>query len=181
MNNAQNVFQVAQNLLSLGADHDVYMKNIYSSYEAAYLKLLGTFLEKMEVVEMKNNNSYVWSGIPYEEFISFGQAQGPAPTVGVRRFRSARVDPNKINKFSGIRETVADNFFRSVTGTKFGVALLESKKGEVSVSFRSNAPFDVSPYARALGGGGHAQAAGCTLYGEYEKIVKQVLDVLGKG
>lgn len=156
MNDAKKVFQVAQELLSLGADHLSYMKHIYSNIEVGYVKLIGRFLEKTKLEKSKKGMLFSWTGISYSEYTKYGT-------------------------FPGIREAVADDFLRNISGTQFGLVLLETVPGEVSVSFRSNIPFDVSPYARALGGGGHAQAAGCTLLGKYEEIVKRVLSELGKG
>lgn len=56
-----------------------------------------------------------------------------------------------------------------------GVSLLELDDGRVSVSMRSRAPFDVSKVAVELGGGGHAQAAGCTLNGSLQKAEYEVI------
>ena len=56
-----------------------------------------------------------------------------------------------------------------------GVSLLELDDGRVSVSMRSRAPFDVSKVALELGGGGHAQAAGCTLNGTLKKAEYEVI------
>lgn len=44
----------------------------------------------------------------------------------------------------------------------------------IAVSFRSYAPDDISRVAVALGGGGHAQAAGCTLHLPMEEAVQTV-------
>ena len=56
-----------------------------------------------------------------------------------------------------------------------GVSLLELDNGRVSVSMRSRAPFDVSKVAVELGGGGHAQAAGCTVNGKLAKVEYEVI------
>ena len=50
--------------------------------------------------------------------------------------------------------------------------------GTVGVSMRSALGFDVSQVAVALGGGGHAQAAGCTLPGPLLAVKEQVLSRL---
>ncbi|MGB1251208.1 MAG: DHH family phosphoesterase [Candidatus Promineifilaceae bacterium] len=56
-----------------------------------------------------------------------------------------------------------------------GASLLELDDGRVSVSMRSRAPFDVSKVAVELGGGGHAQAAGCTLNGSLARAEFEVI------
>lgn len=47
----------------------------------------------------------------------------------------------------------------------YGLVWYMAADNKVKLSFRSNAPYDVSALAKALGGGGHAQAAGaeCTI------------------
>jgi len=53
---------------------------------------------------------------------------------------------------------------RALHGVEVAILFTEWPEGEVHVSLRSKAYVDVSRIARALGGGGHPRAAGCTLY-----------------
>jgi phosphoesterase RecJ-like protein len=55
------------------------------------------------------------------------------------------------------------NLPRSLEGVEVAVLFSDEGLGEVRVSLRSNRRVDVSAIAVALGGGGHARAAGCTL------------------
>lgn len=57
------------------------------------------------------------------------------------------------------------NRLKSVRGWEIGATLVESAPGVVRASFRTRDParFDVSKLAAALGGGGHAAAAGAVL------------------
>jgi phosphoesterase RecJ-like protein len=64
-------------------------------------------------------------------------------------------------------EGVVD-YLRTVAGVDLLVLLREQEKGW-RVSLRSLAGVDVSRVAKALGGGGHAAAAGCTLHGTHEE------------
>jgi len=50
---------------------------------------------------------------------------------------------------------------------------------KIKVSMRSK-EIDVSNIALSLGGGGHKMAAGCTLVGTMESVLKQVLDIVKK-
>jgi phosphoesterase RecJ-like protein len=54
----------------------------------------------------------------------------------------------------------------------------ERPDGTVGVSMRAVPGFDVSQVAVSLGGGGHAQAAGCTLPGSLAEIKARVLALL---
>jgi phosphoesterase RecJ-like protein len=53
-------------------------------------------------------------------------------------------------------------------------------EGKIKISFRSKDDFNVDHFSRAFGGGGHPNAAGCTLEGSIDNIVKTVIDELIK-
>jgi len=55
------------------------------------------------------------------------------------------------------------DFVRSVGGVQIAMMFKEASTGEVGVSFRSRGSLDVARLARQFGGGGHRNAAGCTL------------------
>ena len=48
------------------------------------------------------------------------------------------------------------------------------------MSFRSKKNFDVSALALKFGGGGHKNAAGATVKGEFNKTITNVIDKLKK-
>ncbi|MBC7242190.1 MAG: bifunctional oligoribonuclease/PAP phosphatase NrnA [Anaerolineae bacterium] len=60
------------------------------------------------------------------------------------------------------------------------VGLLFYDKGDhaVEVGFRAKPGIDISGVAFALGGGGHPQAAGCTVEGSLEEVRARVLDMV---
>lgn len=58
------------------------------------------------------------------------------------------------------------------------VVFTERVDGQVEVGFRAVPGFDVAQVALALGGGGHALAAGCLVPGPLEKAERQVLEIL---
>lgn len=64
---------------------------------------------------------------------------------------------------------------RSIQGIELAIFLSEYENGEVHVSFRSRDWFDCSRLAVLLGGGGHPRAAGCTLKGNLEAIIEEVI------
>ena len=109
---------------------------------------MGKFLDKLQFDKM---GKFVWSAVSHEEYSALGKPVGG-------------------------QSTIADMFFNSVSGADFGIALLEIEKGEVNISFRSKWDTDVSVLARTLGGGGHKNAAGATLFGDFNNIIKKVLN-----
>ena len=69
---------------------------------------------------------------------------------------------------------------RSVSGVEAGVVFKIYSEKEVKVSLRSNEYTDVSAVAAAFGGGGHARAAGVTMYEPYESAKEKILAALEK-
>ncbi len=55
---------------------------------------------------------------------------------------------------------------------------VEKPDGQVEIGFRSRPGYDVSQVALSLGGGGHPQAAGCTIPGPLEDAQRRVLPLL---
>lgn len=73
------------------------------------------------------------------------------------------------------------NFARSIIGVEVALFFKEVKEGEVRVSWRSGPNADVSRLAAHFGGGGHARAAGCTIHGNLQGAMRQVLGFLVDG
>ncbi len=65
---------------------------------------------------------------------------------------------------------------RSLQGNQIAYLVRESKDAKSArVSLRSNPPFEVGSVAQAFGGGGHKQAAGCTISGALDAVVADVV------
>jgi phosphoesterase RecJ-like protein len=65
---------------------------------------------------------------------------------------------------------------RSLAGNQIAYLLREAKdRKSVRCSMRSNPPFEVGGVAQALGGGGHLQAAGCTIAGDLANAQREVV------
>ena len=67
------------------------------------------------------------------------------------------------------------NYPRSVATVKVGCLLRELGGGRVKVSLRAKGEVDVNRIAAKFGGGGHANAAGCTIAGSLDAVTEQVL------
>jgi phosphoesterase RecJ-like protein len=70
------------------------------------------------------------------------------------------------------------NFINTANEADIAVVFDELRDGKINVSMRAIPGYDVSQVAFNLGGGGHAQAAGCTLAGPLEAAREQVLSML---
>jgi len=92
-------------------------------------------LAKM-IEHMKIEGELVYSWLSYEDYLSLGCTE---------------------NDSSGFVSEL-----RSMKDIEVAILFTEFPKGEVHVSFRSKQWLNVSKIASALGGGGHARAAGCS-------------------
>lgn len=70
------------------------------------------------------------------------------------------------------------NYALSVEGVEAAVFLRELPEGRVRLSLRSKGRVNVAALAEQLGGGGHENAAGCTLDGPLERALEEILGVL---
>jgi phosphoesterase RecJ-like protein len=67
-------------------------------------------------------------------------------------------------------------YLRGIEEADVAILLKEAEDGAVKVSMRSRPHIDVSAIAFALGGGGHRQAAGCTVAGPRERAQQTLID-----
>ena len=73
------------------------------------------------------------------------------------------------------------NEIRAVKNVRVAVLITEMEEGGgLRASFRSRGEYDVSKIALAFGGGGHRQAAGCHIKGNYEDAKNKLLNALKK-
>ncbi|MGE5235120.1 MAG: DHH family phosphoesterase [Acidobacteriota bacterium] len=70
------------------------------------------------------------------------------------------------------------NIARSIDGVRVAVLLKAFKEGAVRVSLRSRDDTDVRAVAASFGGGGHTNAAGCTVPGTLDTARRAILDLL---
>jgi phosphoesterase RecJ-like protein len=143
--NRKRTMRVVADLVDMGADMDFIGENFYEKYDFDYVKMVSEFLARM-----KKEKKFVWSAVDYETY-------------------------KKYHFPEGVREAVAGNFFKAIKDVDFGVALLEMKKGVVSISFRSKKNIDVIGFAKLFGGGGHKNAAGAIVEGEFKDVVKDAV------
>ncbi|MEK7472738.1 MAG: bifunctional oligoribonuclease/PAP phosphatase NrnA [Patescibacteria group bacterium] len=145
-------FEIAAKLLSLGANKDEIIFNIFRSVKFGTLKFWGKVIENMQY---DINYSFIWSAIPLSVYKEYGED-------------------------SSSKEDVANLFSPVVRDTDFGLIMVEIDKDVLAISFRARSNFDVSKIAEALGGGGHIAASGAKVKGLFEDSVKKVLEVCRK-
>ncbi|MEZ0324888.1 MAG: bifunctional oligoribonuclease/PAP phosphatase NrnA [Fimbriimonas sp.] len=121
-------------LLEHGGDLTLVQEEIFQSKSLASARLLGRSLETMR---LDCNNQIAWS------------------TLSSRDFEQAHASDEDTEGFV--------NELLFITSVQVAALLREPKQGKVRVSIRSRGDYDVAEVARTFGGGGHKNAAGCTI------------------
>lgn len=86
--------------------------------------------------------------------------------------------PLELREELGVSEDDLDgvsSMLRSIEGTFAAALLKENTKGVWKASLRSGEQIDVSAVCAALGGGGHARAAGCSIEGEEKEAAELIM------
>ena len=77
--------------------------------------------------------------------------------------------------YAGRDDADLTNVLSAIEGSDVSIVFNEQNSGKVKVSWRSNAPYDVTQIAQQFGGGGHPQASGAEFEGTLEEVEKKVL------
>ena len=148
--------RIAAELLELGVDPWEMTVRVYEQQPLARMKLLAEVLGTLELA-----------------------AGGKLAMLTITREMVAR---------TGTHLDLTDGFInygRSVDGVEVAASLREPENGSSSwrVSFRSRGNVDVATIAQKLGGGGHRNAAGCSIEGDREtvrdRIAAEIREALG--
>lgn len=139
-------FEMAKDLMLLGARRDEIIQNIFQSNPYNYYKLLGEALNTLDIVDGKIASIMVTKEMLKRNVISFNDVDG------------------------------ITSYTRDIDGVEVGILVKEKKENEVKISLRSKNYVDVSQIAKTFNGGGHVRAAGCTIYDSVENAKRKVLE-----
>lgn len=142
-------FEVAGEMVRRGVDPWAVAEQVYETQSARRLRLLGRVLDSLDV-----------SSDGRVAFIT-------TMCADLREFDCGK---DALEGFI--------NYPRSIVGVEVAVSFREEEGGVFRVSFRSKGRVDVSAVAARFGGGGHRNAAGCTVPGTLAYVKKRVLEAL---
>lgn len=77
--------------------------------------------------------------------------------------------------YTGRDDADLTNILSAIEGSDVSIVFNEENSGKVKVSWRSNAPYDVSRIAQQFGGGGHPPASGAEIEGTLEEVENLIL------
>ena len=142
-------FDMAKNLLLLGADTQRVIQNVFGSNPFNFYKLLGAALNTLEIIDTKVAVMMVTQEMLQKYNIDFKDIDGIVP------------------------------YARDIENVEIGILLKEKCNNEIKVSLRSKSYANVSKIAKVFSGGGHMRASGCTINDNIEnakiKIIKEAL------
>lgn len=153
-NTSAKVFRVARECLRAGVDPGKVAEKVYENQPLSRLRLLALVLETLEV-----------------------KAAGQVSLVTVTQKMMAETGATPDQTEDLI------NFPRSLKGTEVALLFREINYGQYRVSLRSRGRINVAQIATEFQGGGHPNAAGCTVEGDLltvkEKVLQRVRTALG--
>ena len=141
----RQTMEIAGALIDKGFDFTKIIDDTYFKKDFNAAKLLGLVLTN---AKLEFNGQCCYGVLDYDTWTGY-------------------IDDKK--KMDGI----IDNL-RNISGVEIALFMYESDKGEYKVSFRSINK-NVSSIATALGGGGHIRAAGATVYGRADELLKNAI------
>ncbi|MBI5419830.1 MAG: bifunctional oligoribonuclease/PAP phosphatase NrnA [Deltaproteobacteria bacterium] len=148
-NTSPEAFQIAGEMIRRGIDPWAVAEQVYETQSPDRLRLLGRVLSSLEL-----------------------SAGGRVAAITTMK--------KDLAEFSARKDFLEGfiNYPRSVVGVEVAVAFREESNGDFRVSFRSKGRVDVSEVAQAFGGGGHRNAAGCSLPGSLPEVKRRVFEAL---
>ncbi|UCB53329.1 MAG: bifunctional oligoribonuclease/PAP phosphatase NrnA [Candidatus Zixiibacteriota bacterium] len=146
-NTSPRCLKVCAELVASGANPKRVTNQIYFNHSPAFLKLLGTILSSPQIVD---------------------RGRICALTLKQSLLTELKIDPREV-------EGLVD-YSLFVRGVEIGLLFTEKGDGKTKVNLRSQNEYDVSRIARGFGGGGHRNAAGCTLGHDLDQTKRIILD-----
>ena len=146
-NTSPSCLRACAELIEKGADPRHITNQIYFNHSPAFLKLLGAVLSSPEMTE--------------DQRVCIMTVRGETLT-------NLGVDPEEMEGLV--------NYSLFLRGVEIGLLFTEKADGKTKVNLRSQNQFDVARVARVFGGGGHRNAAGCTVPLGLEQAKRIVLE-----
>jgi phosphoesterase RecJ-like protein len=148
-NTTASSLTVAAGLLESGADHGLLIDRVYESYPAERFRLMALALQTLQI-----------------------SSHGRVAFLCVTR---------EMYEATSSRDDLTEGFVdipRSIQGVQVAALIREIGQGEHRVNLRSRGGMDVARVAARFGGGGHSNAAGCTIRGGGDAVRHSVLAAL---
>lgn len=148
-NTSANVFNITSKLVSYGAEPSKIATAYFDNISRESIYLTAAVLSN---IKFECDGKLAWSEITKEQYHKHGG------------------DKNEPEGLASV--------LRGIKGVVVSALIHELDEGGLRVGFRSKNSYDVSQIARKFGGGGHINASGCFILGNYETLKKQIIEAL---
>jgi len=148
-NTTPETHHIAADLISEGVPYDEIYEYVYETVSANKIRLLGLVLNTLQLTD---DGRIGWAYVTQDMYVVT---------------QTTREDTDNFI-----------NYIRYIDTVEVAAIYSELKDHNTKVSFRSKDSVDVSKIATALGGGGHTNAAGCTLAMSIDEVQKIVMPAI---
>lgn len=151
-NTNSRCLQAAAKLVSEGADPSTIARHIYMERPVFFYRLLGHLLSSLEI---HHNGRISLMAMTSDDIGTY--------------FQNGRMDTEGIVDFT-----------TQIEGVEVGIFLRQTGIDIFKASLRSHDGIDIRLVVNAFGGGGHENAAGCTIEGSLEDVKEQIVSEVKK-
>jgi phosphoesterase RecJ-like protein len=145
----REAFAVAGEMIECGVNAWDVAEKLYENQPQRRLELLAKCLPTLDV---------------------FKDGQAASVTVTSDMYASSGADAELTDGFV--------NYPRSIRGVEVAIFFRQLEDNKFKVGFRSKGKVNVAAFSRALGGGGHHNAAGCTVDGSLDEVKAAVYRIV---
>ena len=148
-NSNREAFAAAGELINTGINAWSVAEKLYESQPRERLELLSRCMQTLEM---------------------FANGQAAAVTITLPMYQETGGNAELTDGFV--------NYPRSIRGVEVAVIFRQLDEHSWKIGFRSKGTVNVAAFSQSLGGGGHHNAAGCTLEGSYQEITARVKAII---
>ncbi|MDP2672952.1 MAG: DHHA1 domain-containing protein, partial [Nanoarchaeota archaeon] len=153
--------EIANFLLEKGAEVDFLLNKLYSSYPKLRLEMLVLAISN---IEYNDQLKTLFLFLPYQKF---------------------QTEKITEEKFAELREVFADEIAGKIAGYDRGILIHEREPNKIRISARGNNLYNKINLPKLLSeitpqGGGHFNACGAEVKGEFEEVKKELLKLILK-
>ncbi len=148
-NTTERTLKIASELVRRGVEPARISQALFYSYPFAKIRLLGTVLS---TIQRDESGRIAWVMMDREMMEEVGAEEEDSDGI--------------VNHALSIAEVEAVAFFKELSPSNYRISL------------RSKGKVNVAKVAETFGGGGHRNAAGCRVVGNYSEVRRQVIEGL---
>jgi bifunctional oligoribonuclease and PAP phosphatase NrnA len=148
-NTTERTLKIASELVRRGVEPARISQALFYSYPFSRIKLLGMVLS---TIERDESGKIAWVKVDQETMYEAGASEEDSDGI--------------VNHALSIDEVVAVAFFKELSTNVYRISL------------RSKGKTNVAKVAEVFGGGGHRNAAGCRISGDFEEVRQRVIESL---